>query len=53
MSGAENKTIRLKLLIAYDGRKFRGWQSQATRDGVQDFLEKALAQIVEIGRAHV
>ena len=38
--------LRLKLLIAYDGRKFRGWQSQATRDGVQDFLEKALAQIV-------
>ncbi len=37
--------LRLKLLIAYDGRKFRGWQSQATRDGVQDFLEKALAQI--------
>lgn len=39
-------TVRLKLLIAYDGRKFRGWQSQATRDGVQDFLEKALAQLV-------
>ena len=38
--------LRLKLLLAYDGRKFRGWQSQATRDGVQDFLEKALAQIV-------
>ena len=38
--------LRLKLLIAYDGRKFRGWQSQATRDGVQDFLEKALAQLV-------
>ena len=38
--------LRLKILIAYDGRKFRGWQSQATRDGVQDFLEKALAQIV-------
>ena len=38
--------LRLKLLIAYDGRKFRGWQTQATRDGVQDFLEKALAQLV-------
>ena len=38
--------IRLKLTIAYDGARFRGWQSQATRDGVQDFLEKALAQIV-------
>ena len=38
--------IRLKLLIAYDGRKFRGWQSQATRDGVQDFLEARFAKIV-------
>lgn len=38
--------IRLRLVIAYDGAPFRGWQSQATRDGVQDFLEKALAQIV-------
>ena len=38
--------LRLKLLIAYDGRKFRGWQSQATRDGVQDFLEKRFAEIV-------
>ncbi len=46
MSGLEDHTLRLKLLIAYDGRKFRGWQSQATCDGVQDFLEKALAQIV-------
>ncbi len=38
--------LRLKLLIAYDGRKFRGWQSQATRDGVQDFLEARFAKIV-------
>lgn len=38
--------LRLKLVITYDGRKFRGWQSQATRDGVQDFLEKRFAEIV-------
>ena len=38
--------LRLKLLIAYDGRKFRGWQSQATRDAVQDFLEARFAKIV-------
>ena len=38
--------MRLKLLIAYDGRKFRGWQSQASRDGVQDFLEARFAKIV-------
>ena len=46
MSPSRTAPLRLRLLLAYDGRKFRGWQSQATRDGVQDFLEKALAQIV-------
>jgi tRNA pseudouridine38-40 synthase len=34
-------TERLRLAIAYDGRKFRGWQSQATKDSVQDYLEHA------------
>ncbi len=38
--------LRLKLLIAYDGRPFRGWQSQATKDAVQDFVEAAFAKIV-------
>lgn len=37
---------RLRLLIAYDGRPFRGWQSQTTGDAVQDFLEKAFTTIV-------
>lgn len=36
---------RLKLIIAYDGRPFRGWQSQTGGDTVQDFLEKAFAVI--------
>ena len=36
---------RFKLLIAYDGRAFRGWQSQATKDSIQDYLELALAQL--------
>jgi tRNA pseudouridine38-40 synthase len=35
------ETERLRLTIAYDGRKFRGWQSQATKDAVQDYLEHA------------
>jgi tRNA pseudouridine38-40 synthase len=35
------KTERLKLLIAYDGRAFCGWQSQASDDAVQDHLERA------------
>ena len=38
---------RLKLLIAYDGRPFRGWQSQATKDTVQDHLEAAFAEITQ------
>jgi len=39
-------TTRLRLLVAYDGRPFRGWQSQATKDAVQDFIEGAFARIV-------
>jgi tRNA pseudouridine38-40 synthase len=38
--------VRLRLLIAYDGRPFRGWQSQATRDAVQDHLEAAFARTI-------
>src|SRR6476646_884246 len=36
---------RLKLIVAYDGAPFSGWQSQADRNGVQDHLERAFAQI--------
>lgn len=41
------KTERLKLLIAYDGRAFRGWQSQASDDAVQDHVERAFAKLCE------
>ncbi len=37
---------RLRLLVAYDGGPFRGWQSQATKDAVQDHIEAAFAKIV-------
>ncbi|MGC3988214.1 MAG: tRNA pseudouridine(38-40) synthase TruA [Chthoniobacteraceae bacterium] len=37
--------MRLKLVIAYDGRPFRGWQSQEGGDTVQDHLEKAFGII--------
>jgi len=37
---------RLKLTVAYDGRCFRGWQSQATRDAVQDYLESAFLKLI-------
>ena len=39
------ETLRLKLLVAYDGRPFRGWQSQAGGDAVQDRLEQAFMRV--------
>jgi len=36
---------RLKLIVAYDGASFSGWQSQANRNGIQDHLESAFQQI--------
>lgn len=36
---------RLKLIVAYDGRPFAGWQSQANGNAVQDQLEKAVARV--------
>lgn len=36
---------RIALGISYDGHGFSGWQSQANHSGVQDCLEKAIAQI--------
>ncbi|MEI8234953.1 MAG: tRNA pseudouridine(38-40) synthase TruA [Verrucomicrobiota bacterium] len=38
-------TRRLQLTLAYDGRPFRGWQSQAGKDSVQDALEAAFARL--------
>ena len=34
-------SARLKLIVAYDGASFAGWQSQANRNTIQDHLEKA------------
>lgn len=36
---------RLKLTIAYDGAPFRGWQSQANADTIQDRIERAFAKV--------
>ncbi len=36
---------RLKLIVAYDGRGFAGWQSQSHRNTIQDHLERALERI--------
>jgi tRNA pseudouridine38-40 synthase len=36
---------RLKLIVAYDGAPFAGWQSQSHRNTVQDHLERAFERI--------
>jgi tRNA pseudouridine38-40 synthase len=36
---------RLKLIVAYDGAPFSGWQSQRNGNGIQDHLERAVEQI--------
>jgi tRNA pseudouridine38-40 synthase len=37
---------RLKLVIAYDGAGFAGWQSQTHRNTIQDHLERAFERVV-------
>ena len=37
---------RLKLIIAYDGMPFAGWQSQSHRNTIQDHVERAFEQIL-------
>jgi tRNA pseudouridine38-40 synthase len=39
--------MRLKLTIAYDGRPFNGWQTQACGNTVQDFIQRALAEVAK------
>jgi len=36
---------RLKLIVAYDGAPFAGWQSQSHRNTIQDHLERAFERI--------
>ena len=37
---------RLKLIIAYDGTPFAGWQSQSHRNTIQDHMERAFERIL-------
>ncbi|CAN8260207.1 unnamed protein product [Cochlearia groenlandica] len=39
-----------RLVIAYDGTRFAGWQYQESPPTVQSLLEKALIQITKLGR---
>jgi tRNA pseudouridine38-40 synthase len=36
---------RLRLILAYDGARFAGWQSQSHRNTIQDHLERAFKRI--------
>src|SRR2546429_8517508 len=36
---------RLKLIVAYDGAPFAGWQSQRHANTIQDHLERAFARV--------
>jgi len=36
---------RMKLILAYDGREFAGWQSQRHRETIQDEVERAFQKI--------
>ena len=36
---------RLKLIVAYDGAPFAGWQSQRHGNTIQDYLERAFTQV--------
>jgi tRNA pseudouridine38-40 synthase len=42
----KNRPRRVKLIIAYDGAGFSGWQSQANGDTIQDRIEAAFGQVV-------
>lgn len=39
--------MRLKLTMAYDGRSYQGWQTQAWGNTVQDELQRALAVVAK------
>ena len=51
LAASGDATVRLRLLVAYDGRPFRGWQSQAGGGAVQDFLETAVGKLLDGGAA--
>lgn len=45
MTAAAEKLSRWKCVVAYDGTKFQGWQSQPGGNSIQDALERRLKKI--------
>ena len=46
MTPPSDRGRRLKIIIAYDGAGFSGWQSQANGNTIQDRLEAAFAKVL-------
>lgn len=44
-SACRADTVRYKLVVAFDGTRFDGWQAQKTGLGVQQVLESALSKL--------
>src|SRR4051812_30582443 len=44
-SDKEMDLAKIKLIIAYDGTNYEGWQTQKTGTGVQQKIEEALAKL--------
>ena len=39
------KPVRLRLVVAYDGTRFQGWQTQKVGQGVQELVEQATRKL--------
>ncbi|HEY4302120.1 MAG TPA: tRNA pseudouridine(38-40) synthase TruA [Candidatus Didemnitutus sp.] len=46
MTGTVPASTRWKVVCAYDGTPFHGWQSQPTGNAIQDVIERQLAKVV-------
>ena len=43
---------RIALCLAYSGAKYQGWQTQPCGNTIQDHLEQAIAQFLDINTAN-
>jgi tRNA pseudouridine38-40 synthase len=46
MKSVAQPLSRWKCVCAYDGGGFSGWQSQVSKDAVQDAIERRLEQVL-------
>ena len=48
---AQKISRNIKLILEYDGTNFQGWQSQAHKRTIQDFLESVIGKMRLLGYA--